>query len=165
MDAFHADALEASALTRTPKRDGSQPAGVRPTSSAASEVAGRLHPLAIAVFGWRAVRVVGVIGVISLISGRSPLVVGLALAAAAVLASPFAVLAWMRFTYRVVDGRLEVRSGVLTRQLRTIPLERIRGVDISAPIVHRLAGLVQVRVDDAAGGASASGLRLSLIHI
>ena len=32
MDAAIADALEASALTRAPKRDGLQPAGVRPTS-------------------------------------------------------------------------------------------------------------------------------------
>jgi putative membrane protein len=110
------------------------------------------------------VRVVGVIGLISLISGRSPLVVGLVLAGAAVLAAPFAALAWARFTYRVVDGRLEVRAGVITRSQRTIPLERIRGVDISAPLVHRLFGLVQVRIDDAAGGSSASGLRLAAVR-
>ncbi len=109
-------------------------------------------------------RIVGVIGIISLLTGRSPLVVGLLLLAAAVIAAPFAVLAWLRFTYRVADGRLEVRSGVLTRALRTIPLERIRGVDVSAPPLHRLAGLVQVRVDDAAGGASASGLRLAAVR-
>ncbi len=109
-------------------------------------------------------RVVGVIGVISLLTGRSPLLVGLLLLAAAVVVAPFAVLAWMRFTYRVADGRLEVRSGVLTRALRTIPLERIRGVNVSAPPLHRLAGLVQVRVDDAAGGTSASGLRLAAVR-
>ncbi len=108
-------------------------------------------------------RVVGVIGVISLLTGRSPLLVGLVVLGVAVLVAPFAVLAWLRFTYRVTDGRLEVRSGVLTRSLRTVPLERIRGVDISAPPLHRLAGLVQVRVDDAAGGASASGLRLAAV--
>ncbi len=107
---------------------------------------------------------VGVIGIISLVSGRSPLVVGIVLLAAALIATPFAVLAWMRFTYRVADGRLEVRSGVLTRALRTVPLERIRGVDVSAPLLHRLAGLVQVRVDDAAGGAAASGLRLAAVR-
>jgi putative membrane protein len=109
------------------------------------------------------VRVVGVIGVISLLTGRSPLLVGLAVLGVAVLVAPFAVLAWLRFTYRVADGRLEARSGVLTRALRTIPLERIRGVDISAPPLHRLFGLVQVRVDDAAGGPSASGLRLAAV--
>jgi putative membrane protein len=110
------------------------------------------------------VRVVGLIGIISLITGRSPAVVGLAMLGAALLAAPFAVLAWRRFTYRVADGRLEVRSGVLTRTLRTIPLDRIRGVDISAPLLHRLTGLVQVRVDDAAGGASASGLQLAAVR-
>jgi putative membrane protein len=115
------------------------------------------------VYGWRAVRVVGVIGIISVLTGRSPLLVWLVVLGVAVLAAPFAVLAWMGFTYRVADGRLEVRSGVLTRAVRTIALERIRGVDISAPLLHRLAGLVQVRVDDAAGGASASGLRLAAV--
>ena len=127
-------------------------------------VAGRLHPLAILVYGWRAVRVVGVIGLISLVSGRSPLLIGAILAGAVVVIAPFAVLAWARFTYRVVDGRLEVRSGVLTRALRTVPLERVRGVDVSAPLLHRLAGLVQVRVDDAAGGSGASGLRLAAVR-
>lgn len=120
--------------------------------------------MAIAVYGWRAVRVVGVIGIISLVTGRSPLVVGIVMLAAVALAAPFAVLAWRRFTYRVADGRLEVRSGVLTRALRTIPLDRVRGVDISAPLLHRVAGLVEVRVDDAAGGASASGLRLAAVR-
>ncbi|HSJ73744.1 MAG TPA: PH domain-containing protein [Miltoncostaeaceae bacterium] len=115
------------------------------------------------MFGWRAVRVVGVIGLISLVTGRSPLAVGLAVLVAAALTAPFAVLAWRRFTYRVADGRLEVRSGIFTRALRTIPLDRVRGVDVSAPLLHRLAGLVQVRVDDAAGGASASGLRLAAV--
>lgn len=116
------------------------------------------------MYGWRAVRVVGVIGIISLVSGRSPLVVGIVLAAAAAVAAPWAVLAWMRFRYRVADGRLEVRSGVLQRNLRTVPLERVRGVDISAPPLHRLAGLVQVRVDDAAGGQGSSGLRLAAVR-
>jgi len=108
--------------------------------------------------------VVGLIGIISLVTGRSPLVVGLVMLGAVVVAAPFAVLAWLRFTYRVADGRLEVRSGVLTRAVRTIPLDRVRGVDISAPLLHRLTGLVQVRVDDAAGGASASGLRLAAVR-
>ena len=107
---------------------------------------------------------VGLIGLISLVTGRSPLVVGLVIAGAAVITAPFAVLAWMRFRYRVAGGRLEVRSGVLTRNLRTVPLERIRGVDISAPLLHRLAGLVQVRVNDAAGGQAASGLRLAAVR-
>jgi putative membrane protein len=105
-----------------------------------------------------------VIGLISLVTGRSPLFVGLVLLGGVGLTAPFAVLEWRRFTYRVADGRLEVRSGVLTRALRTVPLDRVRGVDISAPLLHRLTGLVQVRVDDAAGGAAASGLRLAAVR-
>ena len=51
-----------------------------------------------------------VIGIISLVTGRSPLVVGIAMLAAVALAAPFAVLAWRRFTYRVKDGRAVVRA-------------------------------------------------------
>src|SRR4029453_4913912 len=131
------------AAARGPGRHGRRGGG----DLSGAIVAGRLHPLAIVVYGWRAVRGVGLIGIISLITGRSAAVGGAAMLGAALLAAPFAVLAWRRFTYRVADGRLEVRSGVLTRTLRTIPLDRIRGVDISAPLLHRLTGLVQVRVD------------------
>jgi putative membrane protein len=67
---------------------------------------------------------------------------------------PFAVLAWRRFSYRVGGGRLELRSGVLTRNVRTVPLERVRGVDVSQPFLHRFLGLARVEVEAAAGGDS-----------
>ena len=105
----------------------------------------------------------GVIGVISLLTGRSPLYRGLLLLAAAIVVAPFAVLAWMRFTYRVAGRCLEGRSGVLTRALRTIRSSGSAACRVGAP-PHYLAGLVQVRVDDAAGGTSASGLRLAAVR-
>jgi putative membrane protein len=36
-----------------------------------------------------------------------------------------------------------------------VPLDRVRGVDLSAPFVHRLLGLVKVEVEAAAGGGEA----------
>jgi putative membrane protein len=126
-------------------------------------VEGRLHPLAIAVYGWRGVRLVGLVGLVSLITARSPLTVALLAAAGLVVVTPAAVLAWARFSYRVGNGVLEVRSGVLTRRTRTIPLDRVRGVDVTVPPLHRVAGLVQARVEDAGGGAGASGLTLAAI--
>ena len=76
---------------------------------------------------------------------------------------PLAVLSWWRFRYRVGDGRLELQSGVLNRSVRTIPLDRIRGVDVTEPFVHRLLGLVKVDVEAAAGGRSKAELSLAAV--
>ncbi|KJK55717.1 PH domain-containing protein [Saccharothrix sp. ST-888] len=64
----------------------------------------------------------------------------------------------MRFLttgYRITDQRLELRSGLLFRSLRSIPLDRIRSADITARPLHRLFGLASVDIGAAAhGGAS-----------
>jgi putative membrane protein len=77
---------------------------------------------------------------------------------------PLAVLSWRRFSYHVAGGRLELRSGVLSRSVRTIPLERVRGVDVTQPFLHRLLGLARVEVEAAAGGDSKSA-ELSLAAV
>ena len=41
---------------------------------------------------------------------------------------------------------------MFSRSVRTIPLERVRGIDVTEPFVHRLFGLVKVDVEAAAGG-------------
>jgi putative membrane protein len=76
---------------------------------------------------------------------------------------PLAVFSWWRFRYSVGDGKLELRSGVFSRSVRTIPLDRIRGVDVSEPFLHRLLGLVKVEVEAAAGGRSKAELSLAAI--
>jgi putative membrane protein len=65
-----------------------------------------------------------------------------------------AALTWWRFTY--VDGpsAVVVTRGLLARSVRTVPNDRIRGVEIETPLVHRLFGLVRVRIDAAAGAVS-----------
>jgi uncharacterized membrane protein YdbT with pleckstrin-like domain len=77
-------------------------------------------------------------------------VVGLALLA----------LEWRRFTYRIEAGRLIIERGVLRHTTRVVPLDRIRGVDLQAPWLHWVLGLVQVEVDAATGGSSAAELSL-----
>ena len=46
-----------------------------------------------------------------------------------------------------------VTRGLLSRSVRTVPNDRIRGVEVEAPALHRLFGLVRVRIDAAAGSA------------
>jgi putative membrane protein len=71
-----------------------------------------------------------------------------------------AALSWWRFGY--VDGptSVVVTKGLLARSVRTVPNDRVRGVEVEAPALHRLLGLVKVRVDAAAGGLSGGGEEL-----
>ncbi len=64
----------------------------------------------------------------------------------------FAAVRWATFTYQVVGDRLELTRSLISRSVRTIPLERIRGVDVSAPPLHRLLGIAVLRIDTGAGG-------------
>ncbi|GHH64778.1 hypothetical protein GCM10017673_08040 [Streptosporangium violaceochromogenes] len=64
----------------------------------------------------------------------------------------YAALRWATFTYRVAGDRLELTRALVSRSVRTIPLERIRGVDVSTPPLHRLLGIAALRIDTGAGG-------------
>jgi len=124
-------------------------------SEARGELHGHLHPLAVVVIGRRFIGASLIPAFVLLLSGGTRVIVPVLLAAL-VIGVPLAVLSWRRFSYHVGDGRLELRSGVLNRSVRTIPLERVRGVDVSQPFLHRLLGLARVEVEAAAGGASKS---------
>jgi putative membrane protein len=49
--------------------------------------------------------------------------------------------------YRLTEERFELHSGLLFRSRRSIPVARIRGVDLTANPVHRLFGLTTLRLD------------------
>ncbi len=71
---------------------------------------------------------------------------------AAIASVAFSALRWWRFSYQLDGQRLLVRQGLLSRSERAVPLDRIRGVDVEAPPLHRLFRLAVLRVDAAAGG-------------
>lgn len=52
---------------------------------------------------------------------------------------------WSRTHYRLTADSLILRSGVFSKQLRTIPLHRLRSIDLTATPLHRLLGLTVVR--------------------
>ena len=77
-------------------------------------------------------------------------------AALAVVAVLLAVMAgaWFswRFTrYRLTGSLIELRSGLVFRQHRQVPFDRIQAVDIGRPLLARLTGLSQVVVQSAGG--------------
>jgi putative membrane protein len=115
-----------------------------------SELEGRLHPLAALVFARRFVGASLIPVFALLISFGTRVIVPLVFALLVGLA--LGVLWWWRFTYRIAGGRLELRSGLVNRTTRVVQLDRVRGVDLTAPFFHRLLGLVKVEIEAAAGG-------------
>jgi putative membrane protein len=129
-----------------------------------AELHGRLHPLAALVLARRFIGASLIPLLALLLSLGTRVLVPLVLAAVFV-GLPLAVLWWWRFTYRVADGRLEVRSGLVNRTTRVVPLDRVRGVDLTAPFLHRLLGLVKVEIEAAAGGGDKAEISLPAVSL
>ena len=128
----------------TPDGDpGSEPAEPTP--------ARRLHPLTFVVGAVRELIALIAAGATGLLVGGlstafyftfAGLAVGLVLHAGG----------WMTFTYALYDDRIELRRALIGRSVKSIPRDRIRGVDISASLPHRLLGLAVVDIDAGADG-------------
>jgi putative membrane protein len=89
--------------------------------------------------------------------------IGLAIAGAIAAYAAFVAVAWIlwwRRTYWIdSDGDLRLDSGLLHRSARRLQLSRLQSVDIVAPVLARLFGLVEVRVEVAGAGDSRIVLR------
>ncbi|NGN62644.1 PH domain-containing protein [Streptomyces sp. A7024] len=72
---------------------------------------------------------------------------------------------WARTEFRVDAEALAVRSGLFTRRLRTVPLRRIRSVDLTASPVHRLLGLTVLRAGTAGSGTGLSEMSLNALRV
>lgn len=64
---------------------------------------------------------------------------------------------WLTTRYRIGDERVELRTGWLHRQRRSVPRDRIRTVDLTASPLHRVFGLSVVHVSSAVGGGTGEG--------
>ena len=83
-------------------------------------------------------------------------VAGLGLLAVLALATAgFAYLSWTRLTYYFDDsGDLRVDSGVLTKKQRRLALSRLQAVDVNQPLLARVVGMAEVKVEVAGSGDS-----------
>ncbi|WP_205618350.1 PH domain-containing protein [Corynebacterium sputi] len=77
------------------------------------------------------------------------------IAAFGILSAVLDAVRWVFTFYRITDSHIELRTGVLFRQHRSIPLDRIRSVDIEARLRHRLSGLRMINIG--AGQQSTAG--------
>lgn len=84
---------------------------------------------------------------------RRLIVVALAVVFGAVLLIIFlGWLSWRFNTYRITAEAVEERSGVLFRQHRRAPLDRVQSVNLQRPLLARAVGLTQVNVQTAGQG-------------
>ncbi|MBB6119867.1 PH domain-containing protein [Nocardiopsis algeriensis] len=111
--------------------------------------------------------VTAVIGTVALIAAGqgawalAPVPAGLALTA---------LMTWIELVrlratrYRVTSERMEMRSGILATAHRSIPRDRVRSVDVAAPIHARLFGLCAVTVGTGeAVGSGSDQLQLQFV--
>ena len=67
--------------------------------------------------------------------------------------------------YRVTAERMEMRSGVIAKAFRSIPRERVRSVDVAAPIYVRVFGLCSVTVGTGESAGSGGTDQLQLLYV
>ncbi len=77
----------------------------------------------------------------------------------------FSWLSWSYFYYGVVGNDLIINEGWLVKKHRSIPLARVQGVDIRAPLISRLMGLADVVVQTAGGGGGEAEARIGSIPL
>lgn len=139
---------------------------VSESSPAVAEAVGlRTHPLTGVVQGtlWAAAAVFGLFT--SMFNGEgmqglNPVLTGFILLFGGLLIGMgVGFLSWM-FTRYVIDGtELRINSGIITKSSRRIPYERIQSVDIAEPLVARIFGLAELRIEMAGGKNSRTSLR------
>ncbi|QLH78857.1 PH domain-containing protein [Halosimplex rubrum] len=94
-------------------------------------------------------------------SGQSLLAIGaiVAIVLGIVAFVGYFVARYRRFEYELTADTFDIRSGVLSRRTREIPLRRIQNVDISQNVVQRALGIAEVGLETAGGGGTEAQLR------
>jgi putative membrane protein len=56
------------------------------------------------------------------------------------------ILRWFTTTYRITDSHVQIKRGILNRQVLSVPRDRIRSVDVDSTLLHRLFRVSVVKV-------------------
>ena len=74
-----------------------------------------------------------------------------------------ALLVWWRFRYTVGAGEIVIESGILRRQRRVIPFDRVQDIAIERRLLARLFGTAKVKIET--GGSAADEGLLDMIAL
>jgi len=125
----------------------------------------RLHPATMIVRWLRIVPQLATAGVALAVGARNrgftSLIVFAVIAAA--LGALFAVLYWWRFRYTIGAAEIVIEKGLLHRQRRVIPFDRVQDIAIEQRLLARLFGTARVKIET--GGAAKDEGNLDMIAL
>lgn len=126
----------------------------------APDAARRLHPgtIALRIVVKAPQNVAGLVALSAAASKGGALVMAGVAALVLVGAALMTWLRWRSFTYCVADGELVIADGILHRNRRSIPFERIQDVSIDQKLLARVFGLARVRIETGGGEADEASL-------
>jgi putative membrane protein len=115
----------------------------------------RLHPLALLSGLGRAARnVVGGIAAGGYFAFQGRIGLALMVLGGIAIASTVAMLVhWRRFSFRVGSDAVRIDSGILNRNQRTIPFDRVADVSIAQGPLQRVFGIARVTLETGGSGA------------
>jgi putative membrane protein len=130
-----------------------------PGQTAVVEQAGaRLHPLTPFVKGWGWFVAAAIAGAQQLANDadlrHNLKLVGVVLIAVLIGGILLGTLSWWFTKWQLTDDAIRVDSGFLFRRTRIIRFDRIQAIDVGQPLVARLFGMAELRMDVAGGGKS-----------
>lgn len=64
-----------------------------------------------------------------------------------------AFLHWLRFSYQLGDAQLVIESGIMSRNRRSIPFDRIQDVSLEQTLLARIFGVSIVRIETGSSGS------------
>lgn len=90
----------------------------------------------------------------------------------------YSLLRWFTTGFRISPEQVQIRQGVLRRRTMAAPVERVRTVDVTSHLLHRLLGLSRVVIGtgtsdrkgrdaivlDGLSAGTAAALRVQLLH-
>jgi putative membrane protein len=136
-------------------------------ASSALDGGRRLHPLTLAFAALRIGRQwlwPALAGGYGLGDGRLVRMLPIFAAALAIPALLGAALTYALCRWRLTGDELLLRTGVLLRRDRVIPLARVQNVEVRQSVFHRMAGVAEVRVETAGSGSEAEAV-LSVLAV
>ena len=124
-----------------------------PSDAAPSSATRRLHPWSVLFLLAGQLRQFAVPVVIALVLGSRSRETAWQIYALPVLIpyALFVVVRYLTFNYTFGDGELVIRSGLFFKNERHVPYSRIQNLDAVQNAMHRLFGVVDVRVDTGSG--------------
>lgn len=121
----------------------------------------RLHPLTLGFSSITIARQMlwpALVGGFGLGDGQIARMLPIFVAALAVPALIGATLKYTLYRWRLTGDELLLRSGVLSRRNRVIPLARVQNVEVRQNVLHRMLGVAELRVETAGAGAEAEAV-------